>query len=41
VDGDQDEEDSIQHDPRFHEADVPLKYKDIFVQTIFYKFLKF
>ena len=36
-----DEADSSQHDPRFHEADVPLKYKDIFVQTIFDKFLKF
>ena len=38
VDDVQDEADSSQHDPRFHEADVPLKYEDFFVQTIFDKF---
>ena len=25
----QDEADSSQHDPRFHEADIPLKYKTL------------
>ena len=34
VDKVQDEADSSQHDIRFYEADVPLKYKDIFIPAI-------